>query len=55
MSDSSHFSLQNQRINHSQSAQTLSTPAVSLAAPTLPGQGMGGYPSSLTSSYGTGD
>ncbi|XP_068190610.1 myocyte-specific enhancer factor 2C-like isoform X2 [Antennarius striatus] len=43
----------NQRINHSQSAQTLSTPAVSLAAPTLPGQVMGGYPSSLSSSYGS--
>ncbi|XP_030291194.1 myocyte enhancer factor 2ca isoform X3 [Sparus aurata] len=45
----------NQRINHSQSAQTLSTPAVSIAAQTLPGQGMGGYPSTLSSSYGTGD
>ncbi|KAM9338130.1 myocyte enhancer factor 2ca isoform 2-T3 [Symphorus nematophorus] len=43
----------NQRINHSQSAQTLSTPAVSIAAQTLPGQGMGGYPSTLSSSYGT--
>ncbi|KAE8285489.1 Myocyte-specific enhancer factor 2C [Larimichthys crocea] len=43
----------NQRINHSQSAQTLSTPAVSIAAQTLPGQGMGGYPSTLASSYGT--
>ncbi|GLD75289.1 myocyte enhancer factor 2ca isoform X2, partial [Lates japonicus] len=43
----------NQRINHSQSAQTLSTPAVSIAAPSLPGQGMGGYPSSLSSSYST--
>uniref|UniRef100_A0A8D3AB67 MADS-box domain-containing protein n=1 Tax=Scophthalmus maximus TaxID=52904 RepID=A0A8D3AB67_SCOMX len=43
----------NQRINHSQTAQTLSTPAVSISAPTLPGQGMGGYPSTLTSSYGT--
>lgn len=49
------FSPQNQRINHSQSAQTLSTPAVSIAAQTLPGQGMGGYPSTLSSSYGTGD
>lgn len=39
----------NQRINHSQTAQTLSTPA----APTLPGHGMGGYPSTLSSSYGT--
>ncbi|XP_074546292.1 myocyte enhancer factor 2ca isoform X4 [Halichoeres trimaculatus] len=43
----------NQRINHSQTAQTLSTPAVSLSAQTLPGQGMGGYPSNLSSSYGT--
>ncbi|XP_023274809.1 myocyte-specific enhancer factor 2C-like isoform X1 [Seriola lalandi dorsalis] len=43
----------NQRINHSQTAQTLSTPSVSIAAPTLPGQGMGGYPSTLSSSYGT--
>ncbi|XP_028273314.1 myocyte enhancer factor 2ca isoform X2 [Parambassis ranga] len=42
----------NQRINHSQTAQTLSTPALSLSAQTLPGQGMGGYPSAL-SSYGT--
>ncbi|KAM7368615.1 hypothetical protein PAMP_012938 [Pampus punctatissimus] len=45
----------NQRINHSQTAQTLTTPAASIAAQTLPGQGMGGYPSSLSSSYGTGD
>ncbi|XP_033502506.1 myocyte enhancer factor 2ca isoform X1 [Epinephelus lanceolatus] len=43
----------NQRINHSQTAQTMSTPAVSIAAPTLPGQVMGGYPSTLSSSYGT--
>ncbi|XP_051268814.1 myocyte enhancer factor 2ca isoform X2 [Dicentrarchus labrax] len=43
----------NQRINHSQSAQTLSTPAVSITAQNLPGQGMGGYPSTLSSSYGT--
>ncbi|XP_028457596.1 myocyte-specific enhancer factor 2C isoform X2 [Perca flavescens] len=43
----------NQRINHSQTAQTLSTPAVSIAAQTLPGQLMGGYPSTLSSSYGT--
>ncbi|XP_072310306.1 myocyte enhancer factor 2ca isoform X3 [Eucyclogobius newberryi] len=43
----------NQRINHSQTAQTLTTPALSLAAPTLAGQGMGGYPSSLSSPYGT--
>lgn len=48
-------SFQNQRINHSQSAQTLSTPAISIAAQTLPGQGMGGYPSTLSSSYGTGE
>ena len=51
----SFLSLQNQRINHSQNAQTLVSPAVSLSAQTLPGQGMGGYPSSLSSSYGTGD
>ncbi|CAN9504597.1 unnamed protein product [Ophioblennius macclurei] len=37
----------NQRISHSQSAQTLSTPAIS----PLPTQGMGGYPSALSSSY----
>ncbi|XP_068562446.1 myocyte enhancer factor 2ca isoform X2 [Cebidichthys violaceus] len=43
----------NQRINHSQTAQTLSSPTVSLAAQTLPGQLMGGYPSTLSSSYGT--
>ncbi|KAM3600422.1 uncharacterized protein V6R79_023215 [Siganus canaliculatus] len=44
----------NQRINHSQSAQTLSTPAASIAAQTLPGPGnLGAYPSSLASSYGT--
>ncbi|XP_074474510.1 myocyte enhancer factor 2ca isoform X1 [Sebastes fasciatus] len=43
----------NQRINHSQTAQTLSTPAVSIAAPSLTGQVMGGYPSTLSSSYGT--
>ncbi|KAM3874590.1 myocyte-specific enhancer factor 2C-like [Diretmus argenteus] len=43
----------NQRINHSQTAQTLSTPVVSISAPTLPGQGMGGYPSTLSTSYGT--
>lgn len=45
---------QNQRINHSQSAQSLATPVVSIATPTLPGQGMGGYPSALSTSYGTG-
>ncbi|XP_023816316.1 myocyte-specific enhancer factor 2C-like isoform X2 [Oryzias latipes] len=43
----------NQRINHSQMAQTLCTPAVSLAAQALPSQAMGGYPSALSSSYGT--
>ncbi|XP_031658716.1 myocyte-specific enhancer factor 2C-like isoform X3 [Oncorhynchus kisutch] len=43
----------NQRINHSQSAQTLATPAVSIATPTLPGQGMVGYPSALSTSYDT--
>ncbi|XP_063745750.1 myocyte-specific enhancer factor 2C-like isoform X2 [Eleginops maclovinus] len=43
----------NQRINHSQSAQSLSSPALSLSAPSLPGQVMGGYPSSLSSAYGT--
>lgn len=43
----------NQRINNSQSAQSLSTPVVSVATPTLPGQGMGGYPSAISTSYGT--
>ncbi|KAM9841011.1 myocyte-specific enhancer factor 2C-like [Aulostomus maculatus] len=43
----------NQRINHSQTAQTLTSPAVSIAAQTLPGQGMAGYPPSLASSYGS--
>ncbi|XP_064799110.1 myocyte-specific enhancer factor 2C-like isoform X4 [Oncorhynchus masou masou] len=43
----------NQRINHSQSAQTLATPVVSIATPTLPGQGMIGYPSALSTSYDT--
>ncbi|XP_029565670.1 myocyte-specific enhancer factor 2C isoform X2 [Salmo trutta] len=43
----------NQRINHSQSAQTLATPVVSIATPTLPGQGMVGYPSALSTSYDT--
>ncbi|KAJ8285554.1 hypothetical protein GJAV_G00028180 [Gymnothorax javanicus] len=43
----------NQRINNSQSAQSLATPVVSVATPTLPGQGMGGYPSSISTSYGT--
>ncbi|XP_077571547.1 myocyte enhancer factor 2cb isoform X6 [Stigmatopora nigra] len=45
--------LLNQRINNSQSAQSLATPVVSVATPTLPGQGMGGYPSALSTSYGT--
>ncbi|MEQ2208302.1 Myocyte-specific enhancer factor 2C, partial [Xenoophorus captivus] len=44
----------NQRINSSQSAQSLATPVVSVATPTLPGQGMGGYPSAISTSYGTG-
>nr|XP_046226424.1 myocyte-specific enhancer factor 2C-like isoform X1 [Oncorhynchus gorbuscha] len=40
----------NQRINHSQSAQTLATPAVSIATPTLPGQGSSdSYTSAQTS------
>ncbi|CAB1332550.1 unnamed protein product [Coregonus sp. 'balchen'] len=43
----------NQRINHSQSAQSLATPVVSITTPTLPGQGIGGYPSALSTSYGT--
>ncbi|XP_053330982.1 myocyte-specific enhancer factor 2C isoform X3 [Spea bombifrons] len=43
----------NQRINNSQSAQSLATPVVPLATPTLPGQGMGGYPSAISSTYGT--
>ncbi|XP_065263026.1 myocyte-specific enhancer factor 2C [Emys orbicularis] len=43
----------NQRINNSQSAQSLATPVVSVATPTLPGQGMGGYPSAISSTYGT--
>ncbi|XP_042580557.1 myocyte enhancer factor 2cb isoform X2 [Cyprinus carpio] len=41
----------NQRINNSQSAQSLATPVVSVATPTLPGQGMGGYPSAISTSY----
>lgn len=48
------FLPQNQRINNSQSAQSLATPVVSVATPTLPGQGMGGYPSAISTSYGTG-
>ncbi|KAK1176569.1 myocyte-specific enhancer factor 2C isoform X2 [Acipenser oxyrinchus oxyrinchus] len=43
----------NQRINNSQSAQSLATPVVSVATPTLSGQGMGGYPSSISTTYGT--
>ncbi|XP_077442195.1 myocyte-specific enhancer factor 2C-like isoform X2 [Vanacampus margaritifer] len=40
----------NARINHSQTAQTLSSPASCVsAAASLPGAAMGGYPSSLTS------
>lgn len=46
--------IQNQRINNSQSAQSLATPVVSVATPTLSGQGMGGYPSSISTTYGTG-
>ncbi|XP_066459072.1 myocyte-specific enhancer factor 2C isoform X4 [Eleutherodactylus coqui] len=45
--------LLNQRINNSQSAQSLATPVVPVATPTLPGQGMGGYPSAISTSYGT--
>ncbi|KAK4810702.1 hypothetical protein QYF61_007676 [Mycteria americana] len=44
----------NQRITNSQSAQSLATPVVSIATPTLPGQGMGGYPSAISTTYGTG-
>ncbi|XP_075693620.1 myocyte-specific enhancer factor 2C isoform X9 [Rhinoderma darwinii] len=43
----------NQRINNSQSAQSLATPVVPVGTPTLPGQGMGGYPSAISTSYGT--
>ncbi|XP_043920111.1 myocyte-specific enhancer factor 2C isoform X12 [Protopterus annectens] len=43
----------NQRINNSQSAQSLATPVVSVTTPTLPGQGMGGYPSAISTTYGT--
>ncbi|XP_072714973.1 myocyte-specific enhancer factor 2C-like isoform X6 [Ciconia boyciana] len=43
----------NQRITNSQSAQSLATPVVSIATPTLPGQGMGGYPSAISTTYGT--
>ncbi|KAM8866263.1 myocyte enhancer factor 2cb isoform 8-T10 [Synchiropus picturatus] len=41
----------NQRITNSQSAQSLATPVVSVATPTLAGQGMGGYPSAISTSY----
>ncbi|XP_063151503.1 myocyte-specific enhancer factor 2C isoform X1 [Candoia aspera] len=47
------FPSKNQRINNSQSAQSLATPVVSVATPTLPGQGMGGYPSAISTTYGT--
>ncbi|XP_053557454.1 myocyte-specific enhancer factor 2C isoform X1 [Bombina bombina] len=43
----------NQRINNSQSAQSLATPVVPVATPTMPGQGMGGYPSAISTTYGT--
>ncbi|KAM4808699.1 myocyte-specific enhancer factor 2C isoform 15-T17 [Rhinophrynus dorsalis] len=43
----------NQRINNSQSAQSLATPVVPVATPTLPGQGMGGYPTTISTTYGT--
>ncbi|KAA8592919.1 hypothetical protein FQN60_018374, partial [Etheostoma spectabile] len=52
-SDSGPLERVNQRINNSQSAQSLATPVVSVATPTLPGQGMGGYPSAISTSYGT--
>ncbi|XP_062924568.1 myocyte enhancer factor 2cb isoform X13 [Mobula hypostoma] len=45
--------LLNQRINNSQAAQSLATPVVSVATPTLPGHGMGGYPSAISTTYGT--
>ncbi|XP_018099869.1 myocyte-specific enhancer factor 2C isoform X8 [Xenopus laevis] len=43
----------NQRINNSQLAQSLATPMVPVATPTLPGQGMGGYPTAISTTYGT--
>ncbi|XP_030623137.1 myocyte enhancer factor 2ca isoform X7 [Chanos chanos] len=43
--------LLNQRVNNSQSAQSLATPVVSVATPTMPGQPMGGYPSAISTSY----
>ncbi|XP_041436404.1 myocyte-specific enhancer factor 2C isoform X4 [Xenopus laevis] len=45
--------LLNQRINNSQLAQSLATPMVPVATPTLPGQGMGGYPTAISTTYGT--
>ncbi|XP_078252653.1 myocyte enhancer factor 2cb isoform X3 [Rhinoraja longicauda] len=45
--------LLNQRINNSQAAQSLATPVVSVATPTMPGHGMGGYPSAISTTYGT--
>lgn len=50
----SYLLYKNQRINNSQSAQSLATPVVSVATPALPGQGMGGYPSAISTAYGTG-
>ncbi|XP_032873139.1 myocyte-specific enhancer factor 2C isoform X1 [Amblyraja radiata] len=44
----------NQRINNSQAAQSLATPVVSVATPTMAGHGMGGYPSAISTTYGTG-
>ncbi|KAG8456393.1 hypothetical protein GDO86_002249 [Hymenochirus boettgeri] len=48
-----HMPSVNQRINNSQSAQSLATPVVPVATPTLPGQGMGGYPTAISTTYGT--
>ncbi|TRY56329.1 hypothetical protein DNTS_031859 [Danionella cerebrum] len=45
--------LLNQRISSSQCAQSLSTPLVSVATPTLPAEGLPGFPSALSASYGT--
>ncbi|XP_055489343.1 myocyte-specific enhancer factor 2C isoform X2 [Leucoraja erinacea] len=45
--------LLNQRINNSQAAQSLATPVVSVATPTMAGHGMGGYPSAISTTYGT--
>ncbi|KAM9820975.1 myocyte-specific enhancer factor 2C-like [Neosynchiropus ocellatus] len=41
----------NQRVNHSQTAQTLTTPNAAIGAQTLPGQGLAGYPSNGSSPY----